>query len=300
MLAWGLCHDLMQLPADVSRLSQHEIARSAHRRNTGFQRDKPANNGDNPLKSCCESRVLRVVLLETSFVIGSSKSALLIAAVAGSVVLTASRSHAQWWSTRTPVDYEECADLAEKAATKEARTSELAGCNAKFAGRRKPGGGYTYYDFMQNRSFDIAGPNPTAGEQKYIDEQYTTFLDHQRRTFVAAALTAKQEQQASLQTQPSPPRNEPAPPRNERAPVQTEAPSKPKASAADLKTRAKANCIKHSTFSCEWPVLSEKITNLKKALFGPPQAQAQTQTKSKRGVSSSRGDASASVQSAAR
>src|SRR2546428_41375 len=81
------------------------------------------------------------------------------------------RAHAQWWSTRAPVDFEECADLAEKAATREARTSEIAACNAKFAGRRKSGGGYTYFDFMQNRSFDIAGPNPTKEEQKHIDEQ---------------------------------------------------------------------------------------------------------------------------------
>src|SRR6266700_834291 len=58
--------------------------------------------------------------------------------------------------------------------------------------------------------------------------------------------------------------------------------------------RAKAQCAKHSTFSCEWPVLSEKITNLKKALFGSSQAKA------KRGGLSSHGEASGPVQSAAR
>jgi hypothetical protein len=197
--------------------------------------------------------------------------------------MTPLRSHAQWWSTRAPVDFEECADLAEKAATKEARASELAGCNAKFAGRRKPGGGYTYFDFMQNRSFDIAGPNPTPEEQKHIDEQYTAFLDKQRRSYIAAALTAQQEPQAS--------------PRIEKAtvPVLAETPSKPKLPAADLKARAKAaKCAKESTFSCEWPVLSEKITNLKKALFGSSQAKA------KRSGSSSRGEVSGPVQSAAR
>src|SRR5712672_4740447 len=113
--------------------------------------------------------------------------------------MTPLRTHAQWWSLRSPVDFEECADLAEKAATKEARTSELAGCNAKFAGRRKPGGGYTYFDFMQDRSFDIAGPNPTPEEQKYIDQQYTAYLDSQRRNSIAAALTAKQQRQQELQ-----------------------------------------------------------------------------------------------------
>src|SRR5260370_22059296 len=111
---------------------------------------------------------------------------------------------AQWWS-RGPADFEECADVAEKAATKEAKTSALTACNAKFAGRRKPGGGYTYYDFMQDRSFDIAGPNPTPAEQKHIDEQYTAFLDRERRNSIAAALAAKQQQQllqqASLQNE---------------------------------------------------------------------------------------------------
>ena len=68
---------------------------------------------------------------------------------------------------------------------------KLAECNAKFAGRRKPGGGYTYYDFMQDRTFDIAGPNPTPEEQKKIDEQYTAYLERERRNNIAAALTAE-------------------------------------------------------------------------------------------------------------
>src|SRR6202790_5824817 len=107
----------------------------------------------------------------------SRKSGLLIAVVVGAAALTPLRAHAQWWSTRTPVDFEECADLAEKAATREARTSEIGACNAKFAGRRKSGGGYTYFAFMQNRSFVMAVPNPTKEKQKHIDEHYTAFLD---------------------------------------------------------------------------------------------------------------------------
>ena len=82
-----------------------------------------------------------------------------------------------------------------RRATKEDKTLALSECNAKFAGRRKPGGGYTYYDFMQNRNFDIAGPNPTPEEQKQIDEQYTAFLENERRSTIAAAFTAKQQQQ---------------------------------------------------------------------------------------------------------
>src|SRR5665213_3901709 len=103
------------------------------------------------------------------------------------------RAQAQWWS-HTPVDFEECTEKAEKAASKEEKATQLTECNAKFAGRRKPGGGYTYYDFMQNRSFDIAGPNPTPEEQKQIDQQYTAYLDSERRSSIAAAFAAKQQQ----------------------------------------------------------------------------------------------------------
>ena len=128
--------------------------------------------------------------------IASRLSALLIAALAGCMVLQPWRVHAQWWSL-APADFEACADVAEKAPTKEEKTAALTRCNAKFAGRRKPGGGYTYYDFMQNRSFDIAGPNPTPAEQKYIDEQYTLFLDRERRNTIVQELAARQQQQES-------------------------------------------------------------------------------------------------------
>ncbi len=82
------------------------------------------------------------------------QSALLLAAIAGCAALTPSCADAQWWS-RGPADFEACADIAEKAASKEAKTSALAECNAKFAGRRKPGGGYTYFDFMSKSTSNI-------------------------------------------------------------------------------------------------------------------------------------------------
>src|SRR6202035_4473751 len=117
--------------------------------------------------------------------------ALLMAAIAAGFVLSSPRAHAAWWGTRAPVDYEEGADAAERASTREAKAAALIECNAKFAGRRKPGGGYTYFDFMQNRTFDIAGPNPTPEEQKRIDEQYTEFLDRERQSSIAAEFAAK-------------------------------------------------------------------------------------------------------------
>ena len=184
-------------------------------------------------------------------------STLLIAAIAGCLVLPPSHAHAQWW-WRGPADFEDCADKAEKAATKEERKSQLTECNAKFAGRRKPGGGYTYFDFMQNRSFDIAGPNPTPEEQKQIDEHYTAFLERERRRSIAAAFTAKQQQlqQASL--------------KSEKVPVPVQAPNKPRASVSDLGTRAKAaSCTPHA-FLCDWPRLNEKFKGLKKLFSSPP------------------------------
>ena len=189
-------------------------------------------------------------------------------------MLQPSRAHAQWWS-HAPADFEDCADAAEKAATRDAKASALAGCNAKFAGRRKPGGGYTYFDFMQNRSFDIAGPNPTPEEQKRIDQEYTVYLDKQRRSSIAAAFAAKQQQQQQQQAQPVMFRSE-----TEKIPLPVQAPNK-RAAAAELKAREAKNaeCARNS-FSCEWPRLSESIKDLKKALFGPPPA---TPSKAKRG-----------------
>ena len=202
----------------------------------------------------------------------SRTTAWLIAALAAGVVLTPLRAQAQWWS-RTPVDFEECADKAEKAATKEEKTAQLTECNAKFAGRRKPGGGYSYFDFMQNRSFDIAGPNPTREEQKRIDEQYTAYLDNERRSSIAAAFTAKQQQQQQVQQAAFETGNEKA----EKAPVTTRSVAKPvtkpQAAAPKVRPRAKIeNCAEHS-FSCDWPRLSEGLNDLKK-LFSPPPSKA--------------------------
>jgi hypothetical protein len=198
----------------------------------------------------------------------------LIAAMIGYAVLLSSQAQAQWWS-RAPADFEECADMAEKAAAKEARSAALSECNAKFAGRRKPGGGYTYFDFMQNRSFDIAGPNPTPDEQKQIDEQYAAYLESQRRRSIAAAFAARQrqlQQQASLKGAV------------ERAlPLATASIPKPQIPASNPKRAKPASCPKDKdSFSCEWPRLSERINDLKKALFGAP---ASKPLKPKQGVS---------------
>ena len=190
-------------------------------------------------------------------VFASRRAAPLLVAAAGIFLLTTPHAHAEWWK-RAPIDFEECADAAEKSASKAEKTAALADCNAKFAGRRKAGGGYTYYDFLQDRTFDIAGPNPTPEEQKKIDESYTAYLADQRRSNEAAQAMARQQrekqeqkvqqlQQVALRTEV------------ERVPVPVE---RPKA----LRQKG-APCTKGS-FSCEWPRLSEGLSELKK-LFNP-------------------------------
>jgi hypothetical protein len=192
----------------------------------------------------------------------ASRVLLSAAATAGLLGLAPVTAHAQWWRSG-PADFEDCADLAEKATTKEEKASKLSECNAKFAGRRKPGGGYSYFDFMQNRNFDIAGPNPTPEEQKKIDEEYVAYLERERRNTAAAALNAKhqeqQQQQASLQS-------------NEKVPVPVASPAKQPARAAaePPRTRSLSGSVggcPRGTFSCDWPRLSDSINDIKK-LFG--------------------------------
>ena len=221
--------------------------------------------------------------------IASRASSFVIATIGGFVVLAPMRCEAQWWRS-APVDFESCADVAEKAKTKEEKTAKLAECNAKFAGRRKAGGGYTYYDFMQDRTFDIAGPNPTPEEQKKIDEQYTAYLERERRNHAAAQAAAARQQQVepppaqsiqqgiqqgiqqiSLREEPTPP-----PVEIEKVPIPVASPVK---QAARLRA---AHCAKNQ-FSCEWPRLSESINELKRMLNPQQQQQQQQQSKQKKG-----------------
>jgi hypothetical protein len=194
------------------------------------------------------------------------RRAALVVAAAGFFLLAPSHAQAQWWK-RAPVDFEACADAAEKATTKSEKTAALADCNAKFAGRRKAGGGYSYYDFLQDRTFDIAGPNPTPEEQKKIDEAYTAYLANQRRSNEAAQATARQQreqqEQQVQQLQRVALRTE-----VERVPVPVERPKVQQAAIGDARPRPKgAPCTKGS-FSCEWPRLSDGLNDIKK-LFSP-------------------------------
>jgi hypothetical protein len=97
---------------------------------------------------------------------------------------------------RLAQDFEECTEQVEaRSSADDQRGALMTDCYARFAGRRKAGGGYTYYDFMQDRKFDIAGPNPTAEERKQIDREYMGFLDAQRREAVSAEFAKRQNEQ---------------------------------------------------------------------------------------------------------
>ena len=90
-------------------------------------------------------------------------------------------------------DYEDCAEEAQANATSNVEYSRLiTHCGERFAGRRKASGGYAYFDFMQNRTFDIAGPNPTDAERKHIDRSYMEFLGAQRREMLLSDLAKAQ------------------------------------------------------------------------------------------------------------
>lgn len=97
-------------------------------------------------------------------------------------------------------DYEDCVErMQAQGAPANELDGMLTGCSARFAGRRKEGGGYTYYDFMQDKKFDIAGPNPTADERKAIDREYIVYLDGQRREAISAALAKQQNEKLRVE-----------------------------------------------------------------------------------------------------
>jgi hypothetical protein len=91
-------------------------------------------------------------------------------------------------SSSTGRDFEECAERSRKMFLGAERVARIMDCGARFAGRQKMGGGYAYYDLFQNRSFDIAGPNPTANERARIYSEYKRFLELQRREAALAEI----------------------------------------------------------------------------------------------------------------
>jgi hypothetical protein len=102
------------------------------------------------------------------------------------------------WNPLPPRDYEDCAARAARdARSKDALGVLLSICSSEFTGRRKAGGGYTYYDKCQDRTFVINGPNPTQDEMKFVGEQCRAYLEREARQEQAAQGARRQEQQAA-------------------------------------------------------------------------------------------------------
>jgi hypothetical protein len=182
---------------------------------------------------------------------------LLNAAFISSIALMPTHAGAQWW-TAAPADFEDCAERAERSGgARDTKASLLSNCEASFAGRRKPGGGYTYHDFMQNRSFDIAGPNPTTAEQRMIDEQYAAYLDGHRRSIILAAFAEKQRQQQQASLEPEKP-----------APIVAPQETRPVVAVKPQPRPKSANCAE--PLACSWSWLSTGLKDIKKTLFGSP------------------------------
>jgi hypothetical protein len=151
-------------------------------------------------------------------------------------------------------DFEECVERADaSAASSDERNALMTDCNARFAGRRRAGGGYTYYDFMQDRKFDIAGPNPTTEERKAIDRAYMGFLDAHRREAVAAELAKRQIEllRADLEgvRQPTGP------------PLVLTPKNVPSAAAKRPADRAKAAHCEDGSLTCSWSKFSAAVKN---------------------------------------
>jgi hypothetical protein len=136
-------------------------------------------------------------------------------------------------------DFEDCAEWAYKISASAERTARIMECGARFAARRKNGGGYAYYDLLQGRSFDIAGPNPTADERARIYSEYIRFLESQRRD---TALT-EVEHLVSVPEQP----------KFETTPVSLRSPPSQKPS--------KRSCLIKGSLTCTWSKLTSAVRN---------------------------------------
>lgn len=188
-------------------------------------------------------------------------------AIVSAMALVSVDAHAGWWS-RAPVDFEDCAADAEKDATSsEEKGRRLTACEAQFAGRRKPGGGYTYYDFMQNRHFDIAGPNPTTEEQRHIDEQYAAFLKDQRRSIIAAAFFQKRQQAEQANAAPVV-MSDKADLVNIRLAPAPKTPVKRLTVLPRPRPKTAPHCGDDILSTCNWSRISTGVQDFKNALFG--------------------------------
>lgn len=171
----------------------------------------------------------------------------LLAAAAAAVHLVNDRLS----GPRIAKDFEECQAKAETSSSEAARSTEINQCGERFAGRRKAGGGYAYYDFMQNRTFDIAGPNPSEEERKQIDRSYVEFLGAQRQEMLSSELAKRRSDQELAAFEQTRQAVDPPPPvLTEKIPLPVKRP---------LVERSKA--CEDGSLSCSWAKVSAAVKN---------------------------------------
>ena len=149
-------------------------------------------------------------------------------------------------------DFEECVELVQARMTDEETKPLMTSCNARFAGRRKAGGGYAYYDFMMDRNFDISGPNPTSEERKAIDHAYIVYLDVQRQEAVSAELARRQNERLWAEMERA---RQPVGPPMVLTPVVS-----PSVTAKRDKPKPPQHCADDS-LSCSWSKITTAVKN---------------------------------------
>lgn len=173
------------------------------------------------------------------------------------VVSSLMQVHAEWWAY-TPKDFEECSQSAgQPGLSKDEQAKIISGCDTRFAGRRKTGGGYTYFDLTQNRHFDIAGPNPTPQELKRMDQEYLAYLEANREA--SASVADGRQALAAINNQIKPVTyQKPAPPK---------VTVKQAAAPNNAGVRKSAGC-KNDALSCGWAKITTAVVDLREALLG--------------------------------
>jgi hypothetical protein len=107
---------------------------------------------------------------------------LLTAIIAVSVSIPYHEAHAQLLSIFGPKDYEDCAERAAKdAKTNNALSILLQNCNTSFPARRKPGGGYVYYEEVSQTYLDVSGPRLSKADKKLIEQHISDAVKREVR-----------------------------------------------------------------------------------------------------------------------
>jgi hypothetical protein len=104
---------------------------------------------------------------------------------------------------------------------------------------------------MQNRTFDIAGPNPNEEERKQIDRSYVEFLGTQRQEMLSSELAKRQsdQEQATLE-QSRQAAVDPPPAVTEKIPLPVKRPPVERSRACE-----------DGSLSCGWAKLSAAVKN---------------------------------------